>query len=277
MHPITSHHTTVDGLDLHWTEAGSGPPVLLLHGWPTHSGLYRHALPKIAPHRRAIALDLPGFGQSSKSLKVSYSFRFYERILDGFLEHLEIETTGLVVHDLGGPIGLYWALHNQERLTDLTLLNTLVYPEMSPMVMAFVASARMPILSRLLTTRFAIGEALRFGMVNKHLMEREDQALYQDPFEDLDAREALRRTAYGLHPEGFQTLGSRIHELDCPVRLIYGEKDRILPRVRRTMERVADELPQAELTSIPDCGHFLQEDQPDEVASLLADFLARSV
>jgi haloalkane dehalogenase len=57
------------------------------------------------------------------------------------------------------------------------------------------------------------------------------------------------------------------------VRIIYGERDRILPDVARTMRRVARDLPQAEVTAIPDCGHFLQEERPDEVGRLLADFL----
>jgi haloalkane dehalogenase len=58
-----------------------------------------------------------------------------------------------------------------------------------------------------------------------------------------------------------------------PVRIIYGERDRILPDVARTMERVARDLPQAEVTAIPDCGHFLQEERPDEIGRLLANFL----
>ena len=73
----------------------------------------------------------------------------------------------------------------------------------------------------------------------------------------------------------FDTLAERIGDFECPVRIIYGADDRILPHVGKTMARVKEALPQAEVTAIPGCGHFLQEDRPDEVAELLAEFLAR--
>ena len=79
---IESRFVTVDSLCLHYLECGSGPPVLLLHGWPTSSFLWRNILPAIGATHRAIALDLPGFGQSDKPLDASYSFRFFERILE---------------------------------------------------------------------------------------------------------------------------------------------------------------------------------------------------
>ena len=76
-------------------------------------------------------------------------------------------------------------------------------------------------------------------------------ARYTAPFTTRASREALLRTAYGLHPKGFDTVASSIEGLEVPVRLIYGEDDRILPDVAQTMARVKATLPHAELTSIP--------------------------
>src|ERR1700722_19545561 len=142
----TSAHVEVDGLRLHYLTAGSGSgaPVLLLHGWPTSSFLWRNVMPAIAAHRRVIALDLPGFGRSSKPLDASYSFRFYRRALDGFLGALGIDRIGLAVHDLGGPVGLSWAMLEPARRERLALLNTIVYPELSWAVIAFGAACRLP-------------------------------------------------------------------------------------------------------------------------------------
>ncbi len=67
-------------------------------------------MPPIAAANRVVALDLPGFGGSSKPLDASYDFGFFGRALEGFLDALGIERLGLAVHDLGGPVGLYWAL-----------------------------------------------------------------------------------------------------------------------------------------------------------------------
>ena len=272
MTPIHSRTVRVEDLDLHYLEAGSGPPVLLLHGWPTNAQLWRHALPLVGQGRRAIALDLPGFGDSAKP-DASYSFRFYDRVLTGFLEALGIDRVGLVVHDLGGPIGLHWAVGNRARVTDLTLLNTLVFPEMSWAVKAFVGASQLPGLRTLLASQWGLKRAMRFGVVDKSRIDAEVTEIYQRPFRTREARQALLKTAHGLNPKGFDTIAAGIGGFEVPVRLIYGEADRILPDVALTMRRVKELLPQAEVTPIPRCSHFLQEDRPQEVARLLAGFL----
>src|SRR5690606_21031167 len=122
---------------LAYRESGEGPPVLLLHGWPTSSFLWRNIMPRISVNNRVIALDLPGFGASDKPTNVSYSFRYQERALEAFLDAMGIEKVTLVGHDLGGPVGLYWASQHPERLARMAMLNTLIYPELSWAVIAF--------------------------------------------------------------------------------------------------------------------------------------------
>ncbi len=277
MAEIHSHTLRVEDLDLHYLEAGAGPPVLLLHGWPTHAQLWRHALPLIGEHRRAIALDLPGFGASEKSLNPSYSFRFYDRLLTGFLDALGIDSVGLVVHDLGGPIGLHWVANNRSRVTDLVLLNTLAFPEMSFAVKAFVAASFIPGARRVLSSRWGLGAAMRFGVTDKARIDDEVAAIYQDPFVSPTDRKALLKTAHSLHMGGFHTIEASLSDHKMPVKLLYGEDDRILPNVGKTMARVKQHIPHAQLDSIPNCGHFLQEDRPLEVAKRLEDFLSTSL
>ncbi len=136
--PPTQTLELEDGLTLGYRELGEGPPVLLLHGWPTSSFLWRNVMPPIAGANRVIALDLPGFGASDKPADGRYDFEMFERAIDGFLERLEIDRLGLAVHDLGGPVGVHWALGRKERVESLALLNTLLYPEFSPAVIEFV-------------------------------------------------------------------------------------------------------------------------------------------
>ena len=115
---------------------------------------------------------------------------------------------------------------------------------------------------------------MRFGVENKDRLEGDILAAYQAPFRDKAARKALLKTAYGLHPKGFKQIARDLPMFDCPVRVVYGNNDRILPDVARTMTRVKRDLPQAEVTALEGCGHFLQEDRPDEVGRLLADFFS---
>ncbi|MBW2190361.1 MAG: alpha/beta fold hydrolase [Deltaproteobacteria bacterium] len=144
MPAATNHHITVNNLRIHYTEAGSGPPILLLHGFPTSSHLWRNVMPGLAKTHRAIAIDLPGYGLADKPLDAKYNFAFYETILEGFLDALDIHDTDLVVHDLGGPVGMFWAVRHPQRVKNIVVLNTLVYPETSWAVKLFLLALRTP-------------------------------------------------------------------------------------------------------------------------------------
>ena len=125
---MSSRMVEIEGHQVHVQEAGEGPAVLMLHGWPTSSFLYRNVAPLVAANHRVIVPDLIGFGRSDKPLSASYSFRFHARILTGLLDALDVADVGLCVHDLGGPVGLWWACQNPGRVRSLALL----YPEDDP-------------------------------------------------------------------------------------------------------------------------------------------------
>ncbi len=269
-----SQFVDVEGLRLHYLEAGEGAPVVLLHGWPTSSFLWRNVMPQMAGHNRVLALDLPGFGQSAKPLAASYSFRFYDRVLEGFVDALGLDSVGLAVHDLGGPLGLYWAIQRPQRLARLALLNTLVYPRPSWAVLLFVLSLRLPGFRSVMTSPWGLGKAMQLGIADRSRVTAEMLAGVRAPFVSSEARTALVKTGCNLSPKGFQEIADQLSSLTVPVRLVYGERDRILPDVARTMARVKRDLPQADKFALPGCGHFLQEDQPDEVGRLLAEFFA---
>jgi len=264
--------TTVGGLKVSYLEAGQGLPVLLLHGWPTSSFLWRHAIPEIARTRRVLALDLPGFGQSDKPLDTAYSFRFFSNILEGFLKDLQIDRIGLAVHDLGGPVGLYWATANPGRIERLAILNTLVYPQMSWAVKLFLIALRLPLLRDWMVSPAGLRAGMRYGICDRARWTEEMYRGVTDPFVSAQARKALLKAGGDLSPKGFFLMEQRLPRLTCPVQILYGEADRILPDIAETVARLKKDLPQAEVESIPECGHFLQEDRPVEVATALARF-----
>ena len=264
----------VDGLYIHYREAGQGSALLLVHGWPTNAHLWRNIIEPLAEHRRVIAIDLPGFGDSDKPLDASYSFRFFDRILDGFLDAVGVQRVGLVVHDLGGPVGLHWAVSHADRLGELAVLNTIALAKLHVAVKAFVAAASLPLVRDVLTHPRGIVAAMRLGVVDKAVIAPDVAELYAAPFSDRNARKALAKAGRGLHPKGLLTIERGLPTLKVPTRLIYGAQDKILPDVEQTMERLSMFWPDAELTRLPDAGHFLQEDAPEEVAHLLATWLA---
>ena len=274
MEPTTLNEVRAGDLTLAYREAGSGSPVLLLHGWPTSSFLWRDVMAPMANANRVIALDLPGFGGSDKPLGVSYGFELFERAIDDFLAALDIESVGLAVHDLGGPIGVHWALSRPERVTKLAVLNTLLYPELSGAVLEFVKALSSPELRDQFTSPQGLEAAMRLGLADQDRVTEDLLAGVRDPFRTADARRALADAGIGLDPEGFTEIARRLPSLTIPVRVVYGEQDAILPDIADTVARLRRELPQAEVTALPDCGHFLQEEAPEQIGELLARFFA---
>jgi haloalkane dehalogenase len=264
----------VDGLRVTYRELGAGPAVLLLHGWPTSSYLWREVMIPIARANRAVAVDLPGFGGSDKPLERRYTFELFERTIDGLLAELDIETTAIAVHDLGGPIGAHWAIHNPERISKLALLNTLLYPEFSDAVVEFVQTLRHRDSRGRLTSPAGLESVLRVGLADPSHLTPELVAAVQEPFQTEASRRAPAAAGIQLEIEGFAEIAKRLHELKIPVRIIYGTRDRLLTDVADTMERAAHDLPQAQTTAFPDCGHFLQEEAPQQVGEALARFFA---
>jgi haloalkane dehalogenase len=264
-----------NGLTLAYRDLGSGPPVLLLHGWPTSSYLWREIMPAVARENRVIALDLPGFGASDKPLGGRYDFDFFGRALDGFLESIGVDEVAIAVHDLGGPVGLHWALHRPGRVTKFALLNTLVYPEFSEAVLMFLKACTEPELREQLTSPQGLEAAMRLGLADEGRLTDEVVAAVREPFETDDARRALADAGIGLEPAGFEEIARLLPSLRVPVRIVYGEQDRILPDIDETVARIKRDVPQAEVTALPDCGHFLQEEAPAEIGELLAEFFAQ--
>lgn len=269
-----SHYIQASSLRLHYLEEGEGDPVMLLHGFPTSSYLYRNIIPVLAETHRAIAPDLPGYGLSDKPVDQRYDYAFFDRTLESFCDAVGLDRVSLVVHDLGGPVGLHWAVRNPNRIERLVILNTLVYPQTSWAVKAFLLALRLPMVRDYVVSPKGIVGAMKVGVVHKSRLNREILTPYTAPFEDASARSALMKAGSGLSVKGLAEVAEKLPSLGVPVRLIYGEQDRILPDIAKTMRRLQRDLPAAALTSLPEAGHFLQEDAPARVATWIADFLA---
>jgi pimeloyl-ACP methyl ester carboxylesterase len=261
-------------LKLRYRRQGDGPPVLLLHGWPTSSFLWRKVMIPLARSQTVVALDLPGFGQSDKPQGVRYDFEFFDAAVDCLADELGVDALALAGHDLGGPIAVHWAIEHPKRVTKLALLNTVIYPEFCEEVERFFRACATTGLRERLTSRDGLERALRLGLANESRLSEEARAAVLAPFTTDDARRALADAGCGVTRADFAELARRLPALSAPVTLLYGARDRILPDVAHTMNRLQNDLPCAELTSLNDCGHFLQEEAPARIGKLLARFFA---
>jgi pimeloyl-ACP methyl ester carboxylesterase len=157
-------------------------------------------------------------------------------------------------------------------VTKLALLNTLVYPEFSEATKEFVRACVAPDLREKLTSPSGLESIMRDGLADPAKLSAEVLAAVQEPFRTPEARRALADAGIGVSRKGFVQIARRLPTLSIPVHVVYGGRDRVLPDVADTMARVKVDLPQADVTVLPDCGHFLQEDAPAEVGALLARF-----
>ena len=271
---VSSRDVELSAGRVHYLEGGEGLPVVFLHGWPTSSSLWEPVLDRI-DGIHAIAPDLMGFGQSEKP-DVPYDLEFHVHVLDELVAALVPPgaSVGIVVHDLGGPIGLTWACRHRRRIARLVLLNTVVYPESSWTISAFVVASRTPVVRSILTTPWSLRHAIELGFYDRGRLSETVVRSIQAPFDHPSARHGLLRSIQALDPQGLAEVAADLSRIAAPVQLIYAANDNLIPDVGETMARVARELPQAHVAPVSSCGHFLQLERPQEVAEHLTQFLA---
>jgi pimeloyl-ACP methyl ester carboxylesterase len=140
-------------------------------------------------------------------------------------------------------------------------------------VKLFLLAMKVPGIRDYLVSPKGIVATMKLGVVHKERVNREVLTPYTDPFESPAARKALIKAGSGLDTAGLAKIARELPSYETSIRLIYGQNDRVLPDIAKTMARLKRDHPEAELTALPRCGHFLQEDEPERVGQLIAEFL----
>jgi pimeloyl-ACP methyl ester carboxylesterase len=259
-------------LDVHLYEAGAGPPVLLLHGWPQTAWSWRYVFPLLADDYRLIAPDLRGFGWTGAP------GRGYDGVtfgLDGIalLDALEIERAHVIGHDWGGFAAFAIGLTQPQRVERMVVLNTVPpWFDRSPRLLleawrSAYAFAMAAAGERIVRSRPSlIARGMRADSVHDGI-SREDAQAYA---RWLARPESARATMllYRSYVRSIREVGLRNRfadmRLSVPTRFLFGERDlAISPLLVRGVERHGDEL---ELELVPDSGHFIAEEKPELVA-----------
>lgn len=285
---LTPHYryANVDGVQIFYREAGpvDGPVVVLLHGFPTSSHMFRNVIPALADRYHVIAPDYPGFGLSDMPdrKKFPYSFAKYTDLVDGLLSQLGATDYALYVMDYGAPIGFRLALKHPERVTGLIIQNGNAYDEgllafWDP-IKAYWAedsSARRDALRSLMTlatTQFQYTDGVRDVTRIDPANWIHDQALLDRPG-NVEIQLDLFKD-YGSNVALYPQFQEFFRKRQPPTLIVWGANDKIFPAegARAFMK----DLPKAEL-HLFDTGHFALEDKGDEIIPLMRDFLDRTV
>ena len=258
-------------------EQGDGADVLLLHGVPTSSFLYRKVLGRLADQGvRGIAIDLPGLGLAERPEEFDYSWRGLAGWLAQAVDALELERCHLVVHDIGGPIGCQWAIANPDRVLSLTALNTMLDPAAfrRPWMMRPYATRGAGEVWLRATTRSAFAALFRsVGLANREATSTAEIYAHHALLRRSDRGRAFLQIMRGfdLDSETGRLLASGLAERPYPARIVWGEQD---PVFGLEEMRVAQRVLGLDDAVLLPAKHFLQEDQAPALAYAVADLVA---
>ncbi len=281
MVPFRRYAVDVGGRAMHVMEHGEGLPVLLLHGNPTWSFLYRKVMHRLADAGlRLIAPDLLGLGLSDKLPGSWHSLDNHAEALRKLLEQLDIGPFVFVGQDWGGPIGVRVLAERPEWAAGLVLMNTVFGPPKPGFKPTpFHRFSQMPLVSDAAFRLFSFPQ-INLGMVqgDKRSIAGKVARAYRFPLSSLRRNAAplalARMVPDSLEHPSVEPLGkcqTFVESFRGPAALVWGERDPILGRVLGRAERA---LPQAEVTRTK-AGHFLQEEVPDEIAAAIRSVAAR--
>jgi len=279
-YPFAPHYVQVRGHRLHVVDQGSGPAVVLLHGNPTWSFMYRRVVQALAPTMRAIAPDHLGCGLSDKPQDWPYRLSDHVANLETLIdEHLRLERFSLVVHDWGGPIGMGYAVRHPERIERLVVLNTAAF--LLHRCPWRIRLCRLPVFGPLAlrgANAFARA-AVSMAAGREHRLSPAARAGMLHPYDSWDNRVAILRFVQDIpvrsgHPtwDLLATIQKNLHLLaDKPVLICWGLQDFCFNEP--FLDAWQRYFPRAEAHRFEDAGHYLLEDAGDRVIPLVKRFL----
>jgi haloalkane dehalogenase len=261
---------------LHYVDEGGGEPVVMVHGNPTWSFLYRHLIKGLAKDYRCIAMDHVGFGLSDKPWNWSYLPEDHAKNLDRLIGRLGLKDVTLVVQDWGGPIGLSYAVRSPENVKRLIIMNTWMWSVQGDPHFERFSGFMGGVVGRFLIRRFnffvrvvmkqAMGDPARLpAPVHRHYLQPlaepgERKGCWTFPKRIIDS---------GAWLEDLWSGRDRIR--DKPALILWGMKD--IAFRERELERWIGLFKDARVVRYADAGHYLQEEKGSDLIPIIGAFL----
>lgn len=281
---VEHRYLDAGGLRTHVAEAGEGPPLLLLHGWPQHWWCWRYLIPRLAEHHRVIAADLRGHGWTAAP-GGGYAKETLASDVLALLDALEVGRVGLIGHDWGGWVGFLLCLRAPERFERFLALNTahpwpandarnLLSLWRFAYMFAIGAPVAGPRLMRAQAGRL-MDRALRGSAVAPGAFSDDDIEIFAERWRDparARASSLLYRTFVLREQPPIARGRYRSERLRTPTRLLFGLEDPVITaRMLEGYQPYADDM---SVELVEEAGHFIAEDRPELVAERALDFFA---
>ena len=285
---ISYHTVDIDGVKVFYREAGpkDAPTVLLLHGFPSSSHMFRNLIPKLADRYHVIAPDYPGYGQSAQPAmdKFSYSFDNLAAVVDKLTIRLGLGKFAIYVQDYGAPIGYRIASAHPQKISAIIVQNGNAYDEgidnafWAPLKAYWkdkteANAAKLRPFFELDATKWQYSEGFRDPATNVS----PDAWIVDQAYMDRPGNKEIQLElfhSYGTNPPHYPAWQAYFRKHQPPMLIVWGKNDKIFPAAGATP--YLRDLPKAELHLL-DTGHFALEEDGDEIARLIRDFLGRKV
>ncbi len=265
--PVEHRFVDLDGARIHYVDEGAGEPVLLLHGNPTWSFLYRKIITGLRDEFRCVALDYPGYGMSDPAPGYGFTPAEHSAVLERFVDELKLTDLTIMVQDWGGPVGLGLAGRRPELVRRFIIGNTFAWPLTDFPVRMFSAMLGGPP-GRLLTRWFNLAPRVFFTRGFAQPVPREVMRLYLAPW-----RDPARRAPAAIMPRQLIAAAPYLAEVeaglpkiaDRPALIVWGLKDFAFRDAER--RRFEEAFPRHRTVTLADSSHFVQEDAGEQIAA----------
>jgi pimeloyl-ACP methyl ester carboxylesterase len=268
--------TVIDNLNVHVWLAGTGPPIVLIHGFMGMAYDWRSNIQELGQYLSVCALDLPGFGYTDKPLNFDYSSNGYAEFIASFLNTYNIDRVVLVGNSMGGQIALMTCLNHPDRVAGLILIDSGGYPRSVQFLPFRLLS--IPVIGRIsmeFVNRAVIRMMLRKGIYfNGSLATDEVIDNYYAVYDTVNARKmppVIMRII--INDEAY--IASNLHKIKCPTLIIWGDEDRVISPSRAEMFQ--RDIRGASLVMVPQVGHMPQVEKAEMVNEAIIDFASKVI
>jgi pimeloyl-ACP methyl ester carboxylesterase len=257
------------GGTLAYTDEGEGKPLILLHGFPTSSYLWRNLAPLLEQRYRTIVVDLLGYGSSAKPEGAELDIRAQARYAGELLDDLGVEgELAAIGHDIGGGVAQLLALEG--RASHLVLIDSISFDSWPIEGVRMIQEAEPASVDAEFAANL-VGMAIELGTGKPDRLTPEVIAAYAAPFVEGDGPLALIRAARGIDGAGLAGTEARLAEVGEGMLVLWGEDDPY--QDQEWALKLSEVVPGSTVAILPGCSHFLLEDAPETLGPLIYEWL----
>jgi pimeloyl-ACP methyl ester carboxylesterase len=260
---------TLSGTEVAYDVLGFGPPLVLVHGTPTNSSIWRNVALRLADRFSVYTYDLPGFGQSERREGLGVSISNQAHVLAELVEALDLEAPSIAGHDIGGATVLRAHLLEGVSFGCIALIDSVALRPWITTTTRHV-KAHLDVYETMPTETFEAIVASHLRTATYHQMDEPTIERYLDQWKGEAGQKLYLQKDDQLDEVDTADFEPLLPSISVPVRIVWGENDVWLPPVMAG--RLHELIPTSDLILLPETGHFAMEDSPQEVAATLFDY-----